>query len=132
MNDTVNTTVESTIAAPVALSKEQRVAKLREQMAKIEARIVAIETGVEVKVAKVVALPEVGATVSFTYGRRTATTEPTTKVGIVIAVKSGADVAGKKLPAQVKVQIGEGFDTEFVTIYPAQIVAAVEQDVSAE
>ena len=122
MNDTV-TVSPVVVAAPVALTKEQRVAKIREQIAKLEARIVSIETGVEVKTAKVVALPVVGETVSFLYGRKTATTEPVLKTGTVVAVKPSSIVDEKKLPAQVKVQVGEGFDVEFITIYPAQVIA---------
>ena len=122
MNDTV-TVPPVAVAAPVALTKEQKIAKIREQIAKLEARIVSIETGVEVKTAKVVALPVVGDNVSFLYGRKTATTEPVLKSGVVVAVKPSSIVDDKKLPAQVKVQVGEGFDVEFITIYPAQVIA---------
>ena len=124
MNDTVNA------AAPIALTKEQKIAKIREQIAKLEARIVGIETGRDIKVAAAEPLPDVGSSVSFYYGRRTATTEPVLMGGVVIAVKPVTVVNDKRLPAQVKVQIGSGFDTSFVTVYPAQLFKPVE--VSAE
>ena len=124
MNDTVNA------AAPIALTKEQKIAKIREQIGKLEARIVGIETGREIKVAAAEPLPDVGSSVSFFYGRRTATTEPVLMDGVVIAVKPVTVVNDKRLPAQVKVQIGSGFDTSFVTVYPAQLVKV--EEVSAE
>jgi hypothetical protein len=47
----------------------------------------------------------------------------------VVAIKPAVTLeSGKTAPAQIKVQIGEGFDTEFAVIYPAQCkpVPAVE------
>lgn len=113
------------VAKPV-LTKEERVVKLRAEIAKLEKKIYNIENDiVEVKAKKEVVLPEVGAEVLFNYGRRTATTEPVQKVGKVVAIKPAATAEnGKTLPAQIKVQFGEGFDAEFATIYPAQIVTA--------
>lgn len=127
MNDTV-TVAPVVVAPPAPLTKEQRIAKLREQITKLEAKITAIETGVEVKVGKVVALPIVSDSVTFLYGRKTATTEQVLRSGTVVAVKPSTEVDGKKLPAQVKVQVGEGFDVEFVTIYPAQVITTVSQE----
>ena len=51
MNDTV-TVAPVVVAPPAPLTKEQRIAKLREQITKLEAKITAIETGVEVKFGK--------------------------------------------------------------------------------
>lgn len=114
---------ENTTTA-VVLSKEEKLARLDTQIANLQAKRYNIANDiVTVKTAKVVALPDVGADVLFTYGRRTATTEPMQKIGRVVAVKSATiNDAGKKLPAQIKVSVGEGFDQEFVVIYPAQIV----------
>ena len=128
MSDELNQTqaaATETATKPV-LTKEERVAKLRAEIAKLEKKIYNIENDiVEVKAKKEVVLPEVGAEVIFNYGRRTATTEPVQKVGKVVAIKPSSVAAhGKTLPAQVKVQFGEGFDIEFATIYPAQIVTA--------
>lgn len=68
----------------------------------------------------------IGDSINFKYGRAE---KVRTRTGVVIAVKSqekGADL--------VKVQTGTGFDTEFVTIYPANItgINAVETTVAAE
>jgi hypothetical protein len=57
----------------------------------------------------------VGDSINFKYGRAE---KARTETGTVVAVKvqdKGADL--------VKVQIGTGFDTEFVTIYPANIIS---------
>lgn len=131
MFDTTNETAaqvhaDTAAAAKPVLTKEGRVAKLLAEIAKLEKKIYNIENDiVEVKAKKEVVLPEVGAAVTFSYGRRTATTEPAQKSGVVVAVKPKTERDGKTLPAQIKVQIGDGFDAEFVVIYPAQIVAAV-------
>lgn len=114
---------ENTTTA-VVLSKEEKLARLDTQIANLQTKRYNIANDiVVVKAAKVVALPDVGADVLFTYGRRTATTEPMQKIGRVVAVKAATvNDAGKKLPAQIKVSVGEGFDQEFIVIYPAQIV----------
>ena len=71
------------------------------------------------------ALPEVGTDILFNYGRRTATTEPVQRIGRVVAIKEASiGAGGKKLPAQIKVSVGEGFEQEFVVIYPASIADA--------
>lgn len=101
---------------------DQRISKLQEQRYNLENDIVAAP-----KPAKVVVLPSVGDTVVFIHGRRTSNTEPVQRVGTVVAVKPKTEGAeGKSLPAQIKVQVGEGFDAEFCVIYPAQIVDAAE------
>lgn len=128
MSDELNQTQATTTEAAVkpVLTKEERVAKLRAEIAKLEKKIYNIENDiVEVKAKKEVALPAVGDIVTFTYGRRTATTEPVQKVGTVVAVKPAqAGNGGKTSPALVKVQYGDGFDADFAVIYPAQIVTA--------
>lgn len=118
-------TTTATVSTPVVLTKEERIAKLRAEIVKLETKIFNIENNiVAVKVKKEVALPVQGAEILFQYGRRTATTEPVQKLGTVVAVKPASlSEGGKKLPAQIKVSIGEGFDQEFVIIYPAQVVA---------
>ena len=123
----------SAVAAPVVLTKEEKLQRIDQQIAKLQARRYNIENDiVETKVKKEVALPEVGAEVLFNYGRRTATTEPVQKIGVVVAVKPASEKDGKKLPAQIKVQFGDGFDTEFAVIYPAQIVSAGAEEQAAE
>ena len=110
---------------PVVLTKEEKLAKITKEIARLQAKYDDIlNDRVTVKAKKEIVLPNAGDEVLFTYGRRTATTEPVQKVGVVVAVKPASEKDGKKLPAQIKVQVGEGFDTEFVTIYPAQIVTA--------
>jgi hypothetical protein len=115
-----------TNATPVTLTKEEKIAKIDKEIARLTIKRFNIENDiVETKVKKEVALPEVGADVLFNYGRRTATTEPVQKIGRVVAVKpSSVSEGGKKLPAQIKLSVGEGFDQEFVVIYPAQIADA--------
>jgi chorismate mutase len=119
--------IENTsVATPVVLTKEERLAKIDKEIARLTTKRYNIENDiVEVKAKKEVVLPEVGADVLFNYGRRTATTEPVQKIGRVVAVKpASVNDAGKKLPAQIKVSVGEGFEQEFVVIYPAQIADA--------
>lgn len=113
-----------TTTTPVVLTKEERIAKIDKEILRLQTKRYNIENDiVETKAVKVVALPEVGSDVLFNYGRKTATTEPVQKIGRVVAVKPATvNDAGKKLPAQIKVSVGEGFEQEFVVIYPAQIV----------
>jgi chorismate mutase len=119
-------TEETQKPTPVVLTKEERLAKIDKEIARLTTKRYNIENDiVEVKAKKEVVLPEVGADVLFNYGRRTATTEPVQKIGRVVAVKpASVNDAGKKLPAQIKVSVGEGFEQEFVVIYPAQIADA--------
>lgn len=111
-------------AAKAPLTKEQKITAIQEQIAKLQQRLFNVENDiVEVKPAKVVALPEVGADVLFRYGRTTNTTKPVEKIGRVLAVKPAMPLeGGKTSPAQIKVQVGEGFDAELVTIYAGQLV----------
>lgn len=130
MNDTVNTTAETTTAAPVApvkpvLTKDQKIANINAQIAKLQQRLSdVINDVVRAPAAKVIALPEVGAVVEFTYGRTTPTTTARELIGTVVAVKAASEVDGKKLPALVRVSVGEGFDAELLTIYPSVIKPA--------
>jgi hypothetical protein len=137
-NPSLDTTVAATEAAPAApkvvLTKEQKIAKVDEQIAKLQARREDIINDVVRAPAakKEVALPEVGATVTFFHGRKTANTEPVEKLGTVVAIKPAGEVDGKRTPAQIKVAFGEGFDLETAVIYPAQIVATVADEEIAE
>lgn len=121
---TDQTTTPST-AKPV-LTKEEKISRIEKEIARLTTKLYNVVNDiVEVKTAKVVALPEVGADVLFNYGRKTATTDPVQKIGRVVAVKpAGVTADGKKTPAQIKVSVGEGFDAELVVIYPAQIADA--------
>lgn len=104
------------------LTKEEKIAKIEAQIVKLKQRIEDIINGVvRVKASKVVVLPNVGDVVDFTYGRTTPTTSARELTGIVIGVKPAAEADGKRTPALVRVQVGDGFDAEILTIYPAQI-----------
>ena len=118
MTDATNTT-----SAKPVLTKEEKIAAIVAQIAKLELRKYNLENDIAepARAKKEVVLPEVGATVSFVYGRKTATTEPKTITGTVVAVKPATVDGEKKLPAQVKVSYGEGFDAAFAVVYPAQL-----------
>ena len=112
-------------SAPVIKTKEEKLAEIDAKIAKLQARRADIENGVvAVPKAKIVVLPEVGEEVMFMHGRTTATTVPMLKSGIVVATKEASNHEGKRQNAQIKVQMGSGFDAEFVVLYPAQIIAA--------
>ena len=104
------------------LTKEEKIAHVEKQIVALNAKLSdIINDVVRVAVKKTVALPAVGDTVLFSRGRRTATTEPIDTFATVVAIKPAVALdSGKTAPAQIKVQIGEGFDAEFVVIYPAQ------------
>ena len=107
------------------LTKEERIASLETQIAKLQQRLDDVRNDrVVAKAKKVVALPEEGDVVSFTYGRTTPTSTARELVGTVIGVKAkieaGEDGKGGT-PALVRVTVGSGFDIEVLTIYPAQI-----------
>jgi hypothetical protein len=118
MTETTNTTSAKTV-----LTKDEKIAAIVAQIAKLELRKYNLENDIAepARAKKEVVLPEVGATVSFVYGRKTATTEPKTITGTVVAVKPATVDGEKKLPAQVKVSYGEGFDAAFAVVYPAQL-----------
>lgn len=129
-NTTDVTTTPAAPKTPVVLTKAEQLAKIDKEIERLKTKRYNVENDiVVVKEKKEVALPEVGAEVSFNYGRRTPTTEPVLKIGTVVAVKPAAVGAeGKKLPAQIKVRVGEGFDAEFVVIYPAQVVSSTSPE----
>lgn len=126
--DTSATTVLA--AAPRVLTKAEKLERIEVQIKNLIQKRYNIENDiVTTKAAKVVILPEVGATITFQHGRRTPTTAPVLLSGVVVAVKPvGTGTDGKRTPAQLKVQVGEGFDASFVVIYPAQIVAEGEEE----
>lgn len=121
-------------ALKIAKAKEEHIAAFREQIAKIEGKIADLINGKEpaAKAPKVVPLPEIGAFITFVYGRKTATSNPLEKSGVVVAIKPSTvqeleNGATRRNPAQIKVQVGDGFDAEFCVIYPAQIKEAGEE-----
>ena len=120
------TDTNATTSAKPVLTKEEKISRIEKEIARLTTKLFNVVNDiVEVKTAKQVALPEVGADVLFNYGRKTATTDPVQKIGRVVAVKpAGVTADGKKTPAQIKVSVGEGFDQEFLVIYPAQIADA--------
>lgn len=143
MNDETNfstETSESQAAAVVVkapLTKEEKIAKIEADIKKLQERLYNLVNDIvpQARVKPVVALPEVGAAVLFSYGRKTLTTSPVLREGVVIAVKPAQPGAnGKTSPAMVKVQCGEGFDAELVTIYAGSIVPAgtTQADVDAD
>lgn len=120
------TDTNATTSAKPVLTKEEKISRIEKEIARLTTKLYNVVNDiVEVKTAKQVALPEVGADVLFNYGRKTATTDPVQKIGRVVAVKpAGVTADGKKTPAQIKVSVGEGYDVELVVIYPAQIADA--------
>ncbi|MCA3173536.1 MAG: hypothetical protein ING25_10880 [Burkholderiales bacterium] len=118
------TDATNTASAKPVLTKDEKIAAIVAQIAKLELRKYNLENDIAepARAKKAVVLPEVGATVSFVYGRKTATTEPKTITGTVVAVKPATVDGEKKLPAQVKVAYGEGFDAAFAVVYPAQLI----------
>lgn len=117
-----------TTATPrVELTKEEKLARLDKEIARLTQKRDDIfnDRQPQPKAKKEVVLPEVDTDVLFNYGRKTATTDPVQKIGRVVAIKAATTNAeGKKLPAQIKVSVGEGFEQEFLVIYPAQIADA--------
>jgi hypothetical protein len=105
-------------------TKAEKLAEIDAKIERLQARRTDIENDVvTVPKSKVVVLPEVGDEVNFMHGRTTATTVPMMKSGIVVATKEASVHEGKRQNAQIKVQMGSGFDAEFVVLYPAQIIA---------
>ena len=133
MTGAIENTTATANTKPV-LTKDEKIAKVKADMARLEIKLFNLINDIAepARVKKEVVLPAVGAVVSFVYGRKTATTEPKTITGTVVAVKPAAEVDGKKTPAQVKVAYGEGFDASFAVVYPAQLTVvdgvAQEQD----
>ena len=98
-----------------------KIAKLEEQVTKINAKIAALKAGkpVVAKVAKVVFVPEVGAKVLATIGRATATSQPRVLEALVLGVKKPAE--GEKGSTLVRAQVGEGFDAQVFTLFLTQV-----------
>lgn len=121
--DTINATP---VTAPVVLTKEEKIAKVDKEIARLQKkREDIINDVVRATGPKAIVLPAVGADVLFNYGRNTATSSVEQLLGRVVAIKpASVTEAGKKTPAQIKVSVGEGFDQEFYVIYPAQIADA--------
>ena len=106
---------------------------IREQIAaqqaiivKAQAAIVVLNTklGDEVDVALIVK----GAQVTFDYGKGDTKRELT---GYVLGVKP-ADAANPKSATLVRVAVGEGFDAQIVTIYPANVKKVIAAVVAEE
>lgn len=126
MSDNTN----ATVAAPVVKTKEEKLIAIDAQIAKLQARRDdVLNDRVTVKVAKVAYIPEVGDKVLATVGRNTPTSQAKVVEGTVIAIKHPAIVDGKAVGAvQVRVEVGEGFDKQLVTLYPAQLTAVPTSD----
>jgi hypothetical protein len=133
-NDAANDEAQA-VVGKTPKTKEEQIAIIDGQITKLQKRKQDLIDGVVSKpAAKVVALPEVGAVIEFRFGRTNEKTNktPVIKTGTVIAVKPAVTDDLKKSPAQVRVSVGEGFDVELLTIYPAQIVEAPVADAAAE
>jgi hypothetical protein len=91
---------------------------IRAQIAALEVKLAeAINAEAnEISVEKLTA----GTQVTFDYGRGETRT---VKQGTVLGVK--LPVEGQKGAALVRIQIGEGFDAEIVTVYPANVRSLV-------
>lgn len=114
-----------TPATNAAPTKEERIAAIDNQIAKLQQRKEDIINGVvRTPTKKVKALPAVGSTIYFQHGRSTSDGGRFTRAGVVLATKEASTENGKHIAARVKVQYGEGLDTEVALIYPAQIVEA--------
>ena len=124
----------ATVAAPVIKTKEEKLAAITAQITKLQARYDdVLNDRVTVKVAKVAYVPNVGDKVLATVGRNTPTSQAKIVEGTVIAVKHPAIVDGKPVGAvQVRVEVGEGFDKQLVTLYPAQLTAVPASDAPAD
>jgi len=120
-------TTAATNAPAVPLTKEQKIARIDEQIKRLQAkREDIVNDVVRVKAVKEVVIPEVGTVVTFLFGRKTANTVPVEKTGTVIAVKQAVKLeTGKTAPAQIKVTFGEGFEADVAVIYPAQVTSIV-------
>lgn len=109
-------------SAPIVLTKEEKIAKIDSQIARLQAkRDDVVNDRVTVKAKKEVYVPNVGDKVLATIGRNTATSQSKIVPGTVTAVKLPEE--GSKGATQVRVRILEGtFDEQLVTLYPAQLV----------
>lgn len=122
--------MSDTQAVAVAVTKEEKLAKIDAQIVVLNQKRYNVENDiVTAKAAKVVVLPVTGDAVAFSYGRKTPTSQPRELIGTVMGVKPASEVDGKRTPAMIKVTVGEGFDAEVLTIYPAQ-VSAISPDAS--
>lgn len=120
-------------AVPVVKTKEEKLAAITVQIERLNQRYDDIlNDRVVAKVAKAVYCPEIGDKVLATIGRNTATSAAKVVEGTVIAIKHPTvDAEGKTVGAtQVRVEVGEGFDTQLVTLYPAQLVPVPKGDTS--
>lgn len=119
------------VAKPV-LTKDEKLAKILKSIEALQAKYddVLNDRATAKKAAKAVAIPAVGDRVLATTGRNTASTQAIVREGVVVAVKVPAE--GEKGAVQVRVQIGEGFDAQLVTLYPAQLEAVPADAISDE
>lgn len=105
-----------------------QVAKIEAQIAKLTEKLAAAKVAEanNISLDKLV----VGVEVAFDYGRAE---NRTLKSGFILGVKVPAE--GTKGQTLVKVQIGQGFDAEIATIYPANIksiIVPVTEETAAE
>ena len=121
---------EANQAKPV-LTKEEKLAKIQEQIAKLQQRYDdVLNDRVVQRAKKEVAVPAVGAKVLATIGRNTPTTQAKVEEGTVVAVKFPEP--GTKGGVQVRVRIKEGqFEEQLVTLYAAQVEEVRAEEASA-
>lgn len=120
----------------VALTKEEKIVKLQSQVDKLLQRIDDIQNDrVTGKAKKEVYVPQAGDSVIATVGRNTATSQASSELGTVIAVKfPEVDAEGKaRGGVQVRVRIKEGqFEEQVITLYASQLTKVVEEAAPAE
>jgi hypothetical protein len=68
-----------------------------------------------------------GVSITFTYGKGNDKRELT---GMILGVKL-ADPAVPKSSTMLRVAVGEGFDAQIVTVYPAQVTKVNAAEVAA-
>lgn len=118
---------EANQAAKPVLTKEEKLAKIQEQIAKLQQRYDdVLNDRVVARAKKETPVPNVGDKVLATIGRNTATTQAKVEVGTVVAIKFPEE--GSKGGVQVRVRLYEGqFEEQLVTLYAAQVEAVRDE-----
>lgn len=107
----------------MALTAVEKLNKTRAKIAELQALLPSLELAAENDVN-----PEdiaVGTTIDYNFGRK----EKVIKTGVVLAVRPGTGEKGSS--TLIKVQSGEGFDTEVNTVFPAQVTKVYKAEVSS-
>lgn len=112
-------------------TKEERLAKIKTNIEALQRKYDDIlnDRVPAAKPKKEVYLPQVGDEVFTPVGRNTATSQARILKGVVKAVKAAVigDEGKVTSAAQVRVEVGEGFDVQLITVYPAQLTKVVPE-----